>query len=175
MSSEESSDEVDLDYDRFYVVEPCCTNMHLFMRKTIDILNQSLMLSVEHCNYYSGYMDNVSYVYGLVFRYVFDLLENNGYSIHTLDHLSYPNEEWDDHIKYLAVGLANNIVSFSHMFGYDARNICKFYLKRAIDFWMIQGNRCRMHQSSETRECSVPNFDGDGNLVFVNHNNMENN
>ena len=73
MSSEESSDEVDFDDDRFYVVEPCCTNMHLFMRKTIDILNQSLMLSVEHCNYYSGYMDNVSYVYGLVFRYVFDL------------------------------------------------------------------------------------------------------
>ena len=166
MSSDESSVDIDIDNNSlFNVVEPCYTNMQVFMRKTNDIFNQSLMLLIEHCEYYSGYMDNVSYVYGLVFKYVFDLLENDGYSIHTLDHLLYHPGEWDDHIKYLAVGLANNIVSYSHMFGYDARNICKSYLNCAIDFWETQGFRCGMSQS-DVRECSVPNFDQDGNLVL---------
>ena len=44
ISSDGSINDISFNDNRFLTVVPCDTNMQLFMRKYIDILNQSLML-----------------------------------------------------------------------------------------------------------------------------------
>ena len=143
--------------------------MRRYMMKCLDILNHSLTLSVddyEDDNEYTGYMDRVSSVYGLLFSNVQRLLLDNDFRVPSLEIDSNPQGGWN-HVDYLAVGLAQNIISYNFMFNEDPRVFCERYLEHARWHWRMVASSRGVDANREARLCPLPSFDNQGNLVML--------
>ena len=146
--------------------------MKRYMVTCLDILNHSLTLSVddyEDDNEYTGYMDRVSSVYGLLFSNVQRLLLDNEFRVPSLEIDSNPQGGWN-HVDYLAVGLAQNIILYNFMFNEDPRVFCERYLEHARWHWRMVASSRGVDANREARRCPLPSFDIQGNLVMLHPN-----
>ena len=149
------------------LIEHCDQDtMKQYMTKCLEILNQSLLLTVEDYEEYTGYMDRVSSVYGLLFSNVQSLLLDNEFSVPALD-IDYDTQGTWSHVHYLAVGLAQNIISYSYMFNEKPRVICGRYLEHARYHWSRVAGRRGVDSNREVRCCPLPSFDIQDNLVWL--------
>ena len=149
------------------LIEHCDQDtMKQYMTKCLEILNQSLLLTVEDYEEYTGYMDRVSSVYGLLFSNVQRLLLDNEFRVPSLEIDSNPQGGWN-HVDYLAVGLAQNIISYSYMFNENPRVICGRYLEHARWHWRMVASSRGVDANREARLCPLPSFDNQGNLVML--------
>ena len=152
------------------LIEHCDQDtMKQYMTKCLEILNQSLLLTVEDYEEYTGYMDRVSSVYGLLFLNVQSLLLDNEFSVPALD-IDYDTQGTWSHVHYLAEGLAQNIISYSYTFCLNPSLICERYLEHARWYWSVVANRRGVNKDREVRSCPLHSFDNVGNLVLLHPN-----
>ena len=143
------------------------SNRERFMKVTNDNLNSSLMLCCQFENDdIIGVIDKVSDVYYKLFIMLKGLLENETYDIPIIPPTNNVNDDWTlGH--FLALALAQSIVTYCDIFHLNAKNICEGYYEEAIIYWRREGYHVGNYVISERKIVPVPSFNHQGDLIFT--------
>ena len=69
--------------------------------------------------------------------------------------------------RFIAISLAQNLLTFSEEYDKDAKHLCGTYYLDTVDYWKTKYNRVGRYVDKSPKEAPVPSFNYLGELVWT--------